>query len=133
MLKTASCGHTQVAAESMDILWANSDLTVEAQHLSGTGWKAAEQFEEAGTLLALPVCAGIFEPAAECGLPFVNRRFAARTLQVKACNCFNRPASTKVLSFGRRDADGGLVVAAATLFRLTGNDLVQWATGGGLC
>ena len=39
----------------MDILWANSDLTVEAQHLSGTGWKAAEQFEEAGTLLALPV------------------------------------------------------------------------------
>ena len=39
----------------MDILWANGDLTVEAQHLSGTGWKAAEQFEEAGTLLALPV------------------------------------------------------------------------------
>ena len=39
----------------MDILWANSDLTVEAKHLSGTAWKTAEQFEEAGTLLALPV------------------------------------------------------------------------------
>ena len=39
----------------MDILWANSDLTVEAKHLGATAWKPAEHLEAAGTLLALPV------------------------------------------------------------------------------
>ena len=39
----------------MDIVWANSDLTVEAKQLGATAWKAAEHFEEAATLLALPV------------------------------------------------------------------------------
>ncbi len=45
----------QIAAENMDILWANSDLTVEAKQLGATAWKAAEHFEEAATLMALPV------------------------------------------------------------------------------